>query len=561
MAGPTRGMTSQQSKASSDYDYVIVGAGTAGCTLAARLSEDESVTVLLLESGGVGGGLWQALPLGVGKVLNFADRVWHDVTEPAPGSEERPVDWAAGRCLGGSSAVNAMLFVRGHPAMYDRMAAAGCPGWSYAECLPYFRMLEDCRFSTSPRRGTGGPIGVERVEADAISEAFLRACDAVGHPRVDDYNADTPDGASYLQLSTRNGIRSSAAAGYLRAARRRSNLTVRTNATVQRILFRGRAAVGVVYGAERTEARARREVILAAGAVRSPALLERSGVGGRQRLEALGIELVADRAEVGENLQDHLMPRICYATSEKGTVNHFLNSRLAQVREGLKFVLARKGMLAKPPLTATAFVRSDEAQELPNLRLQLGLLSAKQRIPVADPNGTTAAARAGLDPGSSIHIGVYDLYPRSRGSVHLRSADPAEGIAVRPNYLSAAPDRSAIVAGLRRAIALAEAAPLKAIITGEIRPAFRAPTDDELLAYAQATGHTCWHPTGTCRMGDDPEAVVDTQCHVKGVERLRVVDASIFPFLTSSNTNVPVFMLAERIARMIRDETERASAS
>jgi choline dehydrogenase len=541
--------------APADYDYVIVGGGTAGCTLAARLSEDESVTVLLLESGGEGGGLWQALPLGVGKVLNFADRVWHDVTEPAPGTGERPVDWAAGRCLGGSSAVNAMLFVRGHPAMYDRMAAAGCPGWDYARCLPFFRGLEDCRFSTSPQRGVGGPIGVERVEPDLISDAFMRACDALGHRRVADYNADPPDGASYLQLSTRNGLRSSAAAGYVRPARRRSNLTVRTDATVHRILFRGRAAAGVSYGPEATEVRARREVILAAGAVRSPALLERSGVGARRRLEALGIEVVADRAEVGENLQDHLMPRICYATSEKGTVNHFLNSRVAQVREGLKFVLARKGMLAKPPLTATAFVRSDDAQELPNLRLQLGLLSAKQRIPVPDPDGTTAAARAGLDPDSSIHIGVYDLYPRSRGSVHLRSANPAEPLAVRPNYLAAAPDRFAIVAGLRHAMALAEAAPLRAIITGEIRPAFRAPTDDELLGYAQATGHTCWHPAGTCRMGDDAEAIVDPQCRVKCVEGLRVVDASVFPFLTSSNTNVPVFMLAERIARMIRDET------
>ena len=291
---------------------MIVGGGTAGCTLAARLSEDENVTVLLLEAGGEGGGLWEALPIGVGKVLHFADRVWHDMTEPAPATGERPVDWAAGRCLGGSSAVNAMLFVRGHPAMYDRMAASGCPGWNYAQCLPYFRMLEDCRFSTSPRRGVGGPIGVERVEPDPISDAFLRACVALGHPRVADYNDDLPDGASYLQLSTRNGVRKSAAAGYLRAARRRPNLTVRTDATVRRVLFRGRETAGVAYGPEGREVRARREVILAAGAVRSPALLERSGVGARRRLEALGIDVVADRAEVGENLQDHLMPRICH---------------------------------------------------------------------------------------------------------------------------------------------------------------------------------------------------------------------------------------------------------
>jgi len=536
-----------------DYDYVIVGAGTAGCTLAARLSENPDTTVLLLESGGEGGGLWEALPLGVGKVLNFPERVWHDVTEPEPDTPERPVDWAAGRCLGGSSAVNAMLFVRGHPAMYDRMAEAGCTGWDYAHCLPYFRKLEDCGFSTSPTRGVGGPIRAERVEPDRISDAFLRACETLGHRRIADYNDEPPDGASYLQLSTRNRLRCSAAAGYLRPARRRPNLTVKTNATVGRIVFERRAAVGVRYGASAIEVRARREVILAAGAVRSPALLERSGVGARQRLAALGIEVIADRSNVGENLQDHLMPRICYATSEPGTVNHFLNSRAMQVQEGLKFVLARKGMLAKPPLTATAFVRSDGAQQLPNLRLQIGLMSAKQRIPTVDPNGTTPAARIGLDPHSSIHIGVYDLYPKSRGSVHVRSADPAERVVVRPNYLSDEKDRAAIVAGLRHVIALAGSAPLKAIITHEIRPAFSAPTDDELLAYAQETGHTCWHPAGTCRMGDDADAVVDAQCCVNGVERLRVVDASVFPFLTSSNTNIPVFMLAERVAQMIQD--------
>ena len=300
------------------------------------------------------------------------------------------------------------------------------------------------------------------------------------------------------------------------------------------------------------QAQAAREVILSAGGVRSPALLERSGVGRRSLLESCGIDVVAESGEVGENLQDHFMPRICFETAEKDTVNHFLNSRFAQLREALKFTATRGGRFSDPSLKATAYVRSDPALALPDLRLQVGLVGAESRVPAATGKRIgPLAARAGLDPCSSFHIGVYGIYPSSRGSTHIQSGTLSQAPKVQPNYLADAADRRTVVSGLQLIRSLASRAPLRKVIVGEIRPANSAASAETLLEYAQATGHTCWHPVGTCRMGGDASAVVDSECRVNGVERLRVVDASVFPFQTSSNTNVPVLMLAERAADLI----------
>jgi choline dehydrogenase len=349
-----------------------------------------------------------------------------------------------------------------------------------------------------------------------------------------------------VQLSSRNGRRCGTADGYIRSIGRRPNLTVMTGAVVRKVLFRDREATGIAYthGDRAAQAQARREVILCAGAVRTPQLLELSGLGNKALLDAHGIPVVLDRKEIGENLQDHLMARICFETPLKGTVNHMLGHRTAQVSEVLKYLLFRKGLFSGTSLKATAFVRSTPELALPDLRIQVGLLSTETRIPVD--------GRTGIDPGSAFHIGVYGVYPRSRGTVHVQSSDIAQAPRIMPNYLQDEGDRRDIVAGLKLVRKLAGSASMRGVIRGEIRPTASVSSDDEILAFAKSTGATCWHPVGTCRMGDDPASVVDPHCRVRGVGNLRVVDASVFPYITSSNTNVPVIMLAERVADLIR---------
>ena len=531
--------------AGSAFDYVVVGAGSAGCTLAARLTESGRHSVLLLEAGASDRRLWVQLPLGVGKLLNDDTYVWKTHTEPEAELEGSKLYWPSGRILGGSSSVNGMVAVRGHPARYDAWRATGCPGWGWDDVLPLFKKLESCAFGDPALRGRDGPISITELKGDPISDAFIDACSQSGYPRVADYNGTNPDGAAPLQLTSRNGLRCSAAVGYLRPAMGRSNLQVVTDALATRIAFDGRRATGVHYsvGGESRLATARREVILAAGAIRSPQLLELSGIGNAELLRQRGIAVLADLRGVGENLQDHLMPRITFRTNQPITVNDMLASPWRFARSLLRFVTHRDGLFATTSLTALAYVRGRPGYPYPDIRIQSALVSAESRF--------STSVKTGIDPFSGFHIGGYFLYPESRGNLHIKSKDARDAPAIHANYLSAPLDRQMIVAVLRIIRAIASQPALAKIIVAETRPGPSVASEDELLDYARKTGQTCWHPSGTCRMGTGPDAVVDPELRVHGIAGLRVIDTSVMPFLTASNTNLPTIMIAEKGAELV----------
>jgi choline dehydrogenase len=538
------------------YDYIIIGAGSAGCVLANRLSADARCRVLLLEAGGADDSIWLRIPLGVGKALMDERLVWNARTEPEPELHGNRIHWPSGRVLGGSSSVNGMVFVRGHPAKYDEWRDAGCPGWGFRDVLPYFRRLEDCSFGERGLRGAGGPVGVSRVGGDALTDGFVEACVETGIARTSDYNDDSAEGVSRLQLSTRNGVRCSAASAYLSPVRARPNLEVLTEAVAAQVQFQDRRAVGVRYvrGGAQLEAWARAEVLLCAGAVRSPQLLELSGVGDARRLRDIGVPAVRDLPGVGENLQDHLMARVGFECRRPLTVNDLVRDRWRLAIALARYALRRDGVFATPSLTATAYARTRDGLGCPDVRLQLGLSSGTGRLSIS--------RETGLDPFSGFHLGGYALYPESRGSTHVQSLDPRAQPRIRANYLSDPLDRETSIGAMKLLRSIAAKAPLASLIEREVRPGPGATSDDELLDYFRQTGQTCWHPCGTCRMGSDAAAVVNPDFTVRGLTGLRVVDASVMPFLVASNINIPVLMIAEKAADTITQGTApRPSAS
>ncbi len=531
-------------------DYIVVGAGSAGCVLANRLSANGEHSVCLLEAGPPDRSPWIHIPIGYGKTMFHKVVNWGYYTDPDPNMLGRRIYWPRGRTLGGSSAINGLIYIRGQRRDYDAWAAAGNPGWRWEDCLPYFRKLENNDLGAGPTRGTEGPLNATSIKTPhPLVEGLIAAAGTLGVPRVRDFNTGEQDGVGYYQLTTRNGRRCSTAVAYLRPAQHRANLRVETGAHAMAVLFEGNRAVGVRYrqdGQVRT-LRARREVLLSAGALQSPQLLQLSGVGPAALLRQFGIRVVRDLPGVGENLQDHLQIRLIYETRQPITTNDQLRTWHGRVGMGLQWLLFRGGPLAVGINQGGLFCRVDPASTSPDTQFHFATLSADM-------------AGGKVHPFSGCTYSVCQLRPSSRGTVRLRSADPFEAPSMQPNYLSTELDRRMTVAAVKYARRLAATEPLAGLMKREFRPGPEVQGDDEILHFCREYGATIFHPSGTARMGprNDPLAVVDERLRVHGVDGLRVVDCSIMPTLVSGNTNVPVVMLAERAADFILQDLQAA---
>ncbi len=531
-------------------DYVIVGAGSAGCALAGRLSADPSVRVVLLEAGPRDWNPWIHIPVGYFRTMGNPSVDWCYKTEPDPGLNGRRLPWPRGRVLGGSSSLNGLLYVRGQPQDYDRWAQMGCTGWGWEDVLPLFKRAEGQERGADEWHGADGPLTVSSMRLSRpVCDAWVAAAQAAGHRFNPDYNGAEQEGVGYFQLTASKGRRCSAAVAYLKPARGRENLRVVTHAAVRRVVVEDGRAVGVAYadraGSERV-ARADAEVILCSGAVGSPQILMLSGVGEGAHLREHGIEARVDRPAVGRGLQDHLQARLVHKCHEP-TLNDEVRSYRNQARIALRYAMFRSGPMTMAASLAVGFMRTGEHAATPDIQFHVQPWSA-------DSPGE------GVHPFSAFTSSVCQLRPESRGEIRLLSPDPSAHPAIRPNYLATETDRRTIVAGVRMARAIARHAPLAGKIASEHAPGEAAQGDEALLDWVRATATTIYHPTGTCRMGVDEGAVLDSRLRVRGVAGLRVADASIMPEIVSGNTNAPAIMIGEKAAELLLEDRRAGAA-
>jgi len=526
------------------FDFIVIGAGSAGCVLANRLTASGKYRLLLLEAGPENRNPWLHIPVGYGKLFSDRRFNWCYATEPQPECHGREVIAPRGKVIGGSSSINGLIYIRGQAQDFDHWRQLGNVGWGFDDVLPYFRKAEDNERGADALHGAGGPLGVSDVrDRHPLALAYVEAAQQCGYPRNDDFNGPTQEGAGLYQTTTRNGLRSSAATAYLKPARRRTNLKIVADALTTRVLFEGRRAVGVEYhvGDERRTARAAGEVIVASGTFNSPQLLQLSGLGPAALLQSHGIATVADVPGVGNDLNDHYAGRIMLRCRKPITLNDAVRGWGGKVAAGLRYAIARRGYLTVSAITAGCFVRAHPLSETPDSQCSMALFS-----------GDSIGGELHPFPGIT---GICTLLrPESRGHVRIKSADPRQPPAIHPNYLATERDRETVVAGTKALRRVFRAPAMARHIEGEVEPGEHCERDDELLDHIRRRGSTTYHPVGTCRMGQDDAAVTDERLRVRGFERLRVVDASIMPAVVSGNTNAATIMIGEKGADMILED-------